>query len=244
MDTYAVEYDYLNERQLRSYIRESIIFEYNDTKRIRAFDPLMFDILNEGPQLLNEFLGGLFRGAGELISGGISGFLAPIKKKVGGFIARKLGLQEDGIGRKAIVAFFEKTGVKDMFNIIRGKAGCGKLLIKFTQGLVKLIVKDIPRLFGADPKGAFVTGLQKRFGDPVNDMAEKLATFLCSVKWGELLRSIPGFGLIARFLPGGKNAGQKMNDKSVTAVFTELPKDEKQEFAKAAKDALDKVKID
>ena len=47
MQSYAVQYGSLNERQLRAYIRASLLHEHRETQRIRLLNEGIFDFFSD-----------------------------------------------------------------------------------------------------------------------------------------------------------------------------------------------------
>ena len=183
----------LLEADIRSYVRQSILLEYNDTLRVRS--------LNEG---IFDFFTGLADGA-----------FGGIKNTVGKAVVDMLKIEPKGIGAKAITQFFKKTGIKDIANIVMGKGGCKETLVKFSTTLIDLVVKDIPRTLGLDPKGEFTLKLQGVFGEPAKEMAEKVAEALCNLSWSDILSVVPGINMILKYLPGGDKEGDKVPEAVV-----------------------------
>ena len=186
----------IQEAQIRLYVRQSILLEYKETQRIR---------------LLNE---GIFDFFSNLADGAFGG----VKKAVGKAVVQMLKIEPKGIGAKAITKFFEKSGIKDIANIVMGKGGCKETLLKFSTTLIDLVVKDIPNTLGLDPEGEFTTKLQDVFGEPAKDMAEKVAESLCALSWSEILSVVPGIKSILAFLPGGSKEGDKVPDEVVDSA--------------------------
>ena len=185
--------DILIESEIRSYVRQSILLEYRDTQRIR--------LLNEG---IFDFFSGLVDGA-----------FGGVKTAVGKAVVQMLKIEPKGIGARAISGFFKKTGIKDIANIVMGEGGCKETLLKFSTTLIDLIVKDIPKTLGLDPKGEFTTKLQGVFGEPAKAMAEKVAIALCNLEWSDILSVVPGISTILSYLPGGKKEGEKVPEAIV-----------------------------
>ena len=183
----------IQEAQIRSYVRQSILLEYRETQRIR--------LLNEG---IFDFFSGLADGA-----------FGGVKKAVGKAVVSMLKIEPKGIGATAITKFFEKSGIKDIANIVMGRGGCKETLLKFSTTLIDLVVKDIPKTLGLDPDGEFTTKLQDVFGEPGKEMADKVATSLCNLKWSEILSVVPGIKSILAFLPGGSKEGEKVPEEVV-----------------------------
>lgn len=193
MHYYQTRKNLILESEIRSYVRQSIILEYRDTKRIR--------LLNEG---IFDFFSGLVDGA-----------FGGVKKAVGKAVVKMLNIEGDGVGGQAITKFFSKTGIKDIANIVMGKGGCKETLYKFSETLIDLIIKDIPSTLGLDPKGEFTTKLQGVFGAPAKDMAEKVAVALCGLAWSDILSVVPGIDMVLSYLPGGEKEGEKVPDSVV-----------------------------
>ena len=161
--------------------------------------------------MLNE---GIF----DFFSGLADGAFGGVKKAVGKAVVGMLKIEPKGIGAQAITKFFEKSGIKDIANIVMGKGGCKETLLKFSTTLIDLVVKDIPKTLGLDPEGEFTTKLQDVFGEPAKDMAEKVAESLCALSWSEILSVVPGINSILAFLPGGSKEGEKVPEEVVDAA--------------------------
>jgi len=196
MQSYAIEYGNLNERQLRTYIRASLLHEYRETQKIR---------------LLNEGIFDFFSDLGNSLFGDIKG-------KVSTAVVSLLQIDPGGVAARAVESFFKKTGIKEIVNILMGKTGCKGTLLLFTNTLVDLIVKDIPKTLGLDPKGKFTVKLQTVFGEPAKTMADKLAEGLCNMSWSTLLDAIPGMSSILPYLGGGEKEGEKPSEEVIAAA--------------------------
>ena len=259
MERYVINESVLNERQLRAYVRQSILFEYNDAKRIRAMDPVMFDYFATGyfvsnTHNLNEnwFMDGLSKigsavaGAGEFLMTGAGDVLGMVlgkerikawKSWLGGKIAGWLNMTPGTKSEKATIAFVQGSSTKDVFNIIRGRSGCGKTLLLFTSALVKLITKDVPNILGMEPEGKITKGIQKYLGDPINSVAKMLADAMCAINWSKLVAGsgIMGAGLIAKFLPGGSQEGKKITTDTMGDAAKDLTKKEQDDLKNLVK---------
>ena len=196
MQSYAVQYGNLSERQLRAYIRASILHEHREIQRIR---------------LLNEGIFDFFSDIGD-------GLFGNIKAKVGKAVVEMLKIDPKGLAARAVEQFFKKTGVKEIVNIVMGEKGCKDTLLIFANTLVDLIVKDIPKTLGLDPKGKFTTKLQSVVGEPAKDMAVKVAEGLCNMSWSTILSVVPGLDSISAYLGGGKKEGEKPPESVVAAA--------------------------
>lgn len=184
------------ESQIRSYVRQSILLEYKETQRIR--------MLNEG---IFDFFSGLADGA-----------FGGVKKAVGKAVVKMLKIAPKTAGANAITKFFEKTGIKDIANIVMGKGGCQETLSKFANLLIGLVVTDIPKTIGLDKDGEFAIKLQDIFGEPAEQMAAKVAESLCNLSWSEVLSVVPGINTILSYLPGGDKEGDKVPDDVVDSA--------------------------
>lgn len=193
MHYYQTRKNLIIESEIRSYVRQSILLEYRDTRRIR--------LLNEG---IFDFFSGLVDGA-----------FGGVKKAVGKAVVNMLKIEPKGIGAEAITKFFSETGIKDIANIVMGKGGCKETLYKFSVTLIDLIIKDIPATLGLDPKGEFTTKLQSVFGEPAKEMADKVAEALCGLAWSDILSVVPGIDMILSYLPGGEKEGEKVPEDVV-----------------------------
>lgn len=183
----------IQEAQIRSYVRQSILLEYREIQRIRLLNEGIFDFFSN---LAEDALGG-------------------VKSAVGRAVVSLLKIEKGGIGAKAIQKFFEKSGIKDIANIVMGKGGCKETLLKFSTTLIDLVVKDIPKTLGLDPEGEFTQKLQSVFGEPAKDMAVKVAESLCGLDWSEILSVVPGIRSILKYLPGGDSEGEKVPEEVV-----------------------------
>ena len=188
--------DLIVESQIRSYVRQSILLEYRETQRIR--------MLNEG---IFDFFSGLADGA-----------FGGVKKAVGKAVVKMLKIEPKTPGAEAITKFFEKTGIKDIANIVMGKGGCSKTLGEFSKLIIGLVVKDIPKTIGLDKDGEFSKKLQDIFGEPAQEMAAKVAESLCSLSWADILSVVPGLGTFVKYLPGGDNEGEKVPEDVVDSA--------------------------
>ena len=199
MHAYDMNLNALSERQLRSFVRQSILFEYRETQRVR---------------LINEGIFDFFSGIGDAI-------MKPIKSAVGAAVAKMLKITDKaGYAYKAVMQFFEKVGIKDLFNIVMGQKGCEGTLLLFANGLINLIVRDIPNVIGLDPKGGFTKKLQGVFGEPAKDMAKKLAAGLCAIKWSMIMSAVPGLSTISSWFGGGKKEDEKPSHEEVKAELS------------------------
>lgn len=182
--------DMLFESHVRSYIRESILFEYKETQRVRQLNEGIFDFFsNLGDSLFKD-----------------------VKTSIGKAVVDMLGIEAEGLGAKAVVKFFEKSGIKDIVNIVQGEKGCQDILFRFAETLIELIVKDIPNTLGLDPKSGFSKKLQTVFSEPATDMAKKVSEGLCALSWSDILSVVPGINMILKYLPGGEKEGEKVPD--------------------------------
>ena len=188
--------DLIIESQIRSYVRQSILLEYRETQRIR---------------MLNEGIFDFFTGLADDAFGGV-------KKAVGKAVVRMLEIAPKTPGAEAITKFFEKTGIKDIANIVMGKGGCAKTLGQFSKLLIGLVVKDIPKTIGLDKDGDFSKKLQEIFGEPAEEMAEKVAESLCNLSWSDRLATVPGLGSFVKYLPGGESEGEKVPEQVVDSA--------------------------
>lgn len=188
--------DLIIESQIRSYVRQSILLEYRDTQRIR--------MLNEG---IFDFFTNLADGA-----------FGGVKKAVGKAVVKLLEIAPKTPGAEAITKFFEKTGIKDIANIVMGKGGCQETLSKFSKLLIGLVVKDIPKTIGLDKDGDFSLKLQEIFGEPAEEMAVKVAESLCNLSWSEVLSTVPGLNMFVKYLPGGDKEGEDVPENIVDSA--------------------------
>ncbi len=188
--------DLIIESQIRSYVRHSILLEYRETQRIRSLNEGIFDFFTD------------------LADGAFGG----VKKAVGKAVVDMLKIEPKGIGATAITKFFEKSGIKDIANIVMGKGGCKETLQKFSSTLIGLIVQDIPKTLGLDKDGEFSQKLQTIFGEPAEEMAEKVADSLCNLSWSEVLSVVPGIDMILKYLPGGDKEGEQVPESVVDSA--------------------------
>ena len=166
----------ITESQLRTLIKEELA-----TKR-------------RNRQLLEE---GIFDAFKKIGRGGIENIKEGIAKKM----LATLGIDTDSTLSKVFVNFIGNLGLVDIKNMLMGDNRCVTATGELAQALGETIVEEIPAQLGIDTSGIFAGALREAFSSALTeDFSAKLATGLCNIDYTEVVKSLPGGSILARFM--------------------------------------------